>query len=99
MSDLKINNISNRGGDGGPVIAGVSTVSSSAFMVIPSGNTEIRGAGSGRAIVFIGATPTTVTTIDYFNTASTGNAVDFGDISDRQGGGSGGNSNGHGGLG
>ena len=39
MSDLKINNITNGSGDGGPVIAGVSTVSTSAFMVMPSGNT------------------------------------------------------------
>ena len=50
MSDLKINNITNRSGDGGPVIAGVSTVSTSAFMIMPSGNTEIRGAGSGRGL-------------------------------------------------
>ena len=38
MSDLKINNITNRGGDGGPVIAGVSTVSSSAFIIMPNKN-------------------------------------------------------------
>ena len=53
MSDLKINNITNRTGDNGPTIAGVSTVSSS-FMVMPSGDTAIRGAGSGRA-VFMGS--------------------------------------------
>jgi len=81
MSDLKINNITNKIGDTGPTIAGVSTVSSSAFMVMPSGDTEIRGAGSGRAIVFVGATPTAVTTIDAFNTASSGNAFDFGEAS------------------
>ena len=46
MSDIKINNVTNRNGDTGPIIAGVSTVSSSAFMVMPSGNTEIRGAAS-----------------------------------------------------
>ena len=80
MSQIRINNLTNKTGNTGPTIAGVSTVSST-FMVMPSGNTEIRGAGSGRAIVFIGATPTTVTTIDYFNTASTGNAVDFGEAS------------------
>ena len=51
MSDLKINNITNRSGDGGPVIAGVSTVATSAFMVMQSGDTAIRGAGSGRGIV------------------------------------------------
>ena len=81
MSDLKINNITNRSSDTGPTIAGVSTVATSAFMVMPSGNTEIRGAGSGRAIVFVGATPSSVTTIDAFNTATSGNAFDFGEAS------------------
>ena len=47
MSDLRINNITGRDGNSGPVIAGVSTVSTSAFMIMPNGNTEIRGAGSG----------------------------------------------------
>ena len=51
MSDIKINNITNRSGSTGPVFAGVSTVSTSAFMVMPSGNTEIRGAGSGRGVL------------------------------------------------
>ena len=81
MSDIKVNNITSRDGNHGPIIAGVSTVSSSAFMVMPSGNTEIRGAGSGRAIVFVGATPSAVTTIDAFNTATSGNAFDFGEAS------------------
>ena len=92
MSDLKINNITNKTGDTGPVIAGVSSVSSSAFMVMPSGNTEIRGAGSGRAIVFVGATPSAVTTIDAFNTATSGNAIDFGESSTAR------YNNGHGGC-
>ena len=92
MSDLKINNITNRSGDGGPVIAGVSTVSTSAFMVMPSGDTAIRGASSGRAVVVLGATPSVVTTMDYFDTASTGNAVDFGDASVAR------YQNGHGGM-
>ena len=47
MSDLKINNITNRSGDGGPVVAGVSTVSTSAFMVMPIGDTAVRDPGSG----------------------------------------------------
>ena len=81
MSDLKINNITNRNGDSGPTIAGVSTVSTSAFMVMPSDDTAIRGFGSGRAVVVLGATPSVVKTMDYFDTASTGNAVDFGDAS------------------
>ena len=64
MSDIKINNITNKDGNSGPTIAGVSTVSTSAFMVMPNGNTEIRGAGSGRGLFAGGQTPCAVNTID-----------------------------------
>ena len=86
MSDLKINNITNRGGNGGPVISGVSTVATSAFMVIPSGDTAIRGAGSGRGIIAGGAeslsSPYTISDrMQYITISTTGNAIDFGDLS------------------
>ena len=81
MSQIRINNLTNKTGDTGPTVAGVSTVSSSAFMVMPSGNTEIRGAGSGRAVFLRGYVPGTNNTMDFVNIASTGNAVDFGDTS------------------
>ena len=86
MSDFKINNITNRSGDGGPVIAGVSTVSTSAFMVMPSGNTEIRGAGSGRGVMAGGAeslsSPYTISDrMQFITIATTGNAIDFGNLS------------------
>ena len=80
MSDLKINNITNRTGDNGPTIAGVSTVSSSAFMVMPSGDTAIRGAGSGRGVFAGSATPSITNVMDYVVIATTGNATDFGDL-------------------
>jgi len=79
MSDFKINNITNRSGDGGPVIAGVSTVSTSAFMIMPSGDTEIRGAGSGRGIVHGNYPAPSVDEITKIEIATRGNAVDFGD--------------------
>ena len=80
MSDIKINNVTNRNGDTGPIIAGVSTVSSSAFMVMPSGDTAIRGAGSGRGVFARGGTPSGgVNTMDYITIATTGSAIDFGD--------------------
>ena len=82
MSDIKINNITNRTGDTGPTIAGVSTVSTSGFMVIPSGDTAIRSAGSGRA-VRAGGTDTSSAadkTMDFIQISTTGNAVDFGDL-------------------
>ena len=84
MSDLKINNITNRSGDGGPVIAGVSTVSTSAFMVMPSGNTEIRGAGSGRAVRVGGTAPggsSVYDVMDFVTISTTANAIDFGNLS------------------
>ena len=80
MSDLKINNITNKGGDNGPTIAGVSTVSTSAFMVMPSGDTAIRGAGSGRGVFAGSANPASTNVIDFVNIASTGDATDFGDL-------------------
>ena len=82
MSDIKINNITDRSGSSGPIFAGISTVSTSAFMVMPSGPTEFRG-GRGRAVFSRGSNPGTyLNTMDYVVIASTGNAVDFGDSSE-----------------
>ena len=86
MSELRINNITNSGGNGGPVVAGVSTVSTSAFMVMPSGNTEVRSAGSGRGIIAGGAeslsSPYTISDrMQYITISTTGNATDFGNLS------------------
>mgnify|MGYP000873019994 CR=1 FL=1 len=78
MSDLRINNITDRTGDSGPVIAGVSTVSSGQF-VVPSGPTEYRG-GRGRGVFYGRFAPSpNQETIDYIEIATTGNAIDFGD--------------------
>ena len=79
MSDLKINNITDRTGGSGPVIAGVSTVSSTGAFVVPVGPTEMRG-GRGRG-VSNGSKPST-TTLQMIEIATTGNAVDFGDMFD-----------------
>ena len=84
MSDIRINNITNKTGNTGPVVAGVSTVSSSTFMIMPSGNVEIRGGGSGRGVVGGGrdSSNPAVDTMDYIEIATTGNATDFGNLSD-----------------
>ena len=86
MSELRINNITNSAGNGGTVVAGVSTVSTSAFMVIPSGDTAIRGAGSGRGIIAGGAeslsSPYTISDrMQYITISTTGNSIDFGNLS------------------
>ena len=80
MSDLKINNITDRTGDSGPVIAGVSTVSSTGAFTVPVGPTEYRG-GRGRVVITGGFSPTLQTSMDRFEIATTGNAVDFGNMS------------------
>ena len=79
MSDLKINNITDRTGGSGPVIAGVSTVSTTGSFVVPVGPTEMRG-GRGRGVFAGNWNPTVLNTIDYIEIATTGNAVDFGDL-------------------
>ena len=102
MSDIKVNNITSRNGNHGPVVAGVSTVASTGFMIMSSGNTEIRGAGSGRGIVCGGrnnpSPAVAEVTIDMHEIATTGNAVDFGDLNTATSFRPGGTSNAHGGL-
>ena len=51
MSVIKVNNITNRDGTSGPVIAGIVTVSSSSHFVVPTGRTGTRYAGGGENIV------------------------------------------------
>ena len=99
MSDIKINNITNRDGNSGPTIAGVSTIASSTFMVMPSANTEIRGAGSGRGVILNQSTPSLSTVNNFITIATTGNAQDFGDLAFPRRNGMGGLSDSHGGLG
>ena len=80
MSELRINNITDRVGSSGPIIAGVSTVTSTSHMVMPSGPTEMRG-GRGRGIAAGGEGPAYLSSMDFVEIASTGNATDFGDMS------------------
>ena len=98
MSDLRINNITDRLGQHGPDFVGVCTVSSTGAFVVPSGPTEHRG-GRGRGVFACGAlTPGYSSVMDYVEISSTGNATDFGnaDTAVREPGAF---SNGHGGLG
>ena len=78
MSDLKINNITDRTGDSGPIFAGISTVASTSAFVVPVGPTEQRG-GRGRGVK--GGGSSAVDVIDYVEIATTGNAQDFGNLS------------------
>ena len=80
MSELRINNITDRAGSSGPIIAGVSTVTSTSHMVMPSGPTEFRG-GRGRGVSAGGVTPSNTKLMEFFEIATTGNAAEFGDLS------------------
>ena len=80
MSELRINNITDRAGSSGPIIAGVSTVTSTSHMVMPSGPTEMRG-GRGRGAFGGGRdNPTYYADMNFVEIATTGNGQDFGDM-------------------
>ena len=81
MSELKINNITDRAGSSGPIIAGVSTVTSTSHMVMPSGSTNMRG-GRGIALRGGGTNPSNGAQddMDKIVVATTGNSVDFGNL-------------------
>ena len=81
MSDFRIDKITNRTGEPGPQICGVSTFSGTSGMAMPGGPTEHRG-GRGRGIFAGGynSSPGTVNTMNYIEIATAGNAVDFGDL-------------------
>jgi len=84
MSDFRINKITNRVGDAGTQIAGITTFSGSDGIRLPSGPAEYRG-GRGRGVFGSGATPSATNVMDMVTIATTGNAVDFGDdVHDRQ---------------
>ena len=78
MSEFRVDKITNRTGDTGPQICGVSTFSGTSGMAIPSGPTEYRG-GRGRG-VFNSSNPSPGTlTLEKIEIATTGNSADFGD--------------------
>ena len=83
MSQFKINSITDRSGYCGPVISGVSTNNSTGCMIIPAGPTEHRG-GRGRGVIGGGSlipAGTAVNTLNLITIATTGDAIDFGDLS------------------
>ena len=79
MSKFNVNIITSKSGKNGPVLAGITTVSSTGSMRIPSGPTENRG-GRGRGVFFGGyEVPSPTSEIQYITIATTGNGADFGD--------------------
>ena len=82
MSEFKVNTITNRDGSHGPQVCGITTFGSSG-MQLPSGPTEFRG-GRGRAVFAGGSQQPSgsqwQSVMDKVEIATTGNAVDFGDM-------------------
>ena len=82
MSNFRVDKITNRTGETGPQICGVSTFSGTSGMAMPAGPTEHRG-GRGRAVFAGGYTPSSPNVsnvMDFVEIATTGDAVDFGDL-------------------
>ena len=83
MADFNINHITGKQGQQGTVLAGVTTVSSTGAMRIPSGPTEQRGV-RGRGII-AGSYVTNTTLINKIEIATTGNATSFGALGSAHG--------------
>ena len=80
MSELRNNNITDAVGSSGPDFVGVSTVTSTSHMVMPSSPTKMRG-GRGRGITGGGfVSPSSQNVMDFIEIATSGNAQDFGDL-------------------
>ena len=80
MSQISVNDITSLDGKSGPVISGITTVSSTGYMMIPAGPTEYRG-GRGRGIFAGGRTPTGLKErMDKFTISTLGNGLDFGNL-------------------
>ena len=83
MADFNVSHITGKQGQQGTVLAGVTTVSSTGSMRIPSGPPEHRG-GRGRAVWAGGygdPSPGQRDTMDMVEIATTGNSTDFGNLS------------------
>ena len=78
MSELRVNNITNRDGKTGTVVAGIPQVTSTSHFVPPSGTTAERGS-RGRGVI-PHTNSDTLNSIDYITIATLGNASDFGDL-------------------
>ncbi len=79
MADFNVNHITGKQGQQGTVLAGITTVSSTGAMRIPSGPTEQRG-GRGRGLFGKGNNGSPSNVVNMVEIATTGDAIDFGDI-------------------
>ena len=83
MSEFRVNSITNQDGSAGPQVCGVSTFSGKSGFQIPSGSSDFRrqdGRGRGIGLTIAGNNGSNTSTIEKIEIATTGNAVDFGDV-------------------
>ena len=80
MSEFRIDQIKSQDATRGPDVAGITTFTGTSGIVMPSGNTAYRG-GRDRGIMVEEYSPAkSGNTYDYITISTTGNAVDFGDL-------------------
>lgn len=80
MSEFRIDQIKSQDATRGPDVAGITTFTGTSGIVMPSGATEYRG-GRGRGIWAGGSNGASyIKDIQYVTIATTGDAVDFGDM-------------------
>ena len=82
-ANLKVDNITNRTGTDGTEVDGIVEVNTTAHFIPPSGTTAERGS-RGRGVFGGGTSPANHNTIQYITIATTGNASDFGDLSQQE---------------
>ena len=76
----RIDQIKSQDATRGPDVAGITTFTGG--IVMPSGDTAYRG-GRDRAVSGGGLQPGKSNSLCYFTISTTGNAVDFGDLTDQ----------------
>ena len=79
MSEFRIDQIKSQDATRGPDVAGITTFTGTSGIVMPSGDTAYRG-GRGRGLFAIGFGPSHSNTVNYITISTTGDAVDFGDL-------------------
>ena len=80
MSEIRVNNITNRDGNTGTTVAGIPVVDSNSHFVVPSGTTAERGSRGRGLFGLLYSSPSNTNTIEYATIATTGNTRDFGDL-------------------
>lgn len=80
MSEFRIDQIKSQDATRGPDVAGITTFTGTSGIVMPSGSTEYRG-GRDRGVIAGGYSGAPYTnSIEYITISTTGNSLDFGDL-------------------